>query len=79
MQGMKSTINTLVGHLVRVEIMTERQQNEIIELKSYSMKNNLILNCLVPEGLSIQNKIKKTIYTYKPTVFVWMVFYHKVN
>ncbi len=44
MEVMKSTIKTLVGHLATAEITTERQQSEIIEVKSYSMKNNIITN-----------------------------------
>ena len=41
---LESTMKTLTGRLVRQEISNQRQQNEISDLRAYSMKYNIIIN-----------------------------------
>lgn len=44
MKGMKSTLATVVGRLIRSERENARLRNEMIDQRSHSMKYNLIIN-----------------------------------
>ena len=45
---MKSTLKSLVGRIVRADVTAERQQNEITELKSYSINKTISTSQLDP-------------------------------
>ena len=45
---MKSTLESLVGRIVRADVTAERQQNEITELKSYSINKTISTSQLDP-------------------------------